>query len=758
MGHYMNRMIVLAALMPSLGSISYAAPVPPKLADVLEPLPPSAVKVGGFLGERVQNNEKNRLLVVDEDDLLAGFRKRPGRQAWIGEHVGKFLHAATLAWANTNDPKLREKIDRVAAELIKTQEADGYLGTYTPDKRFGLYPGADWDVWVHKYNLIGLLTHHEYTGNEASLTACRKMGDLLLNTFGPGKKSIIAAGTHVGMASTSILEPMVNLYRATGEERYLSFAKYLVQSWDEPGGPKIIKTLSETGKVNKTANGKAYEMMSNLVGLCELARATGDANYIEPAKKAWADVVANQRYITGTASHHEHFHADHELPHGNTANMGETCVTTTWIQLNWQLLRLTGEAKYGEEIERAYYNHLAGAQLPDGSKWCYYTPLEGTKPYGNSTNCCLSSGPRAMALLPQMTYFMGKDQAGKPAVFVNLKEDAQADFNWQGVRWFVIQKNDDLQLAPAKGTKLDASKKLDLMLRAQRYVRGNGIEFKPARKESVWLSKSFQELLGDSPKALRASQSALQIGTDTNAGRAALSYGPFVLAYDEKLNPDLPPAKIVTLAADAVAKPVGDLKYEAPIQIGKDGPIKNATFVPFAQAGATGGRFAVWLRAPGNFAPEDALALGRESRSREGNVNGSINDGDAATYVVTFDGEKQDEDWFAVNLEKPLMAGRIVFAHGQNFHDGGWFDASGGKPRVQVKKTNAGAWETIGTLDDYPATTATDNRGLQDGQKFTLKLPAPFSIVALRVIGKPASGDNANQAFSSCGELSAFEK
>ncbi len=64
--------------------------------------------------------------------------------------------------------------------------------------------------------------------------------------------------------------------------------------------------------------------------------------------------------------------------------MGETCVTTTWIQLNWQLLRLTGEAKYGDEIERAYYNHFAGAQLPDGSKWCYYTPLEGTKPYGNS--------------------------------------------------------------------------------------------------------------------------------------------------------------------------------------------------------------------------------------------------------------------------------------------------------------------------------------------------------------------------------------
>ncbi len=160
-------------------------------------------------------------------------------------------------------------------ELIKTQEADGYLGTYTKDKRFGLYSGADWDVWVHKYNLIGLLTYHEYTGNEAALNSSRKIGDLLLNTFGPGKKSILSAGTHMGMAATSVLEPMVLLYRATGDEKYLDFAKYIVQSWDEPNGPKIIKTLTETGKVNKTANGKAYEMLSNLVGLCELGSRDG---------------------------------------------------------------------------------------------------------------------------------------------------------------------------------------------------------------------------------------------------------------------------------------------------------------------------------------------------------------------------------------------------------------------------------------------------------------------------------------------------
>src|SRR5204863_6202889 len=199
---------------------------------------------------------------------------------WIGGHVGKWLHAATLAWANTGDPALKSKLDRVVRNLLATQERDGYLGTYTPDKRFGLYPNADWDVWVHKYDLIGLLTYYRYTGNPAALEGARKVGDLLTRTFGPDRKSIISAGTHVGMAATSVLEPVVLLYRATGDSKYLDFARYIVSAWEEPNGPHIISSLNRFHSVQRVANGKAYEMLSNLVGLCEMYRATGNREYL----------------------------------------------------------------------------------------------------------------------------------------------------------------------------------------------------------------------------------------------------------------------------------------------------------------------------------------------------------------------------------------------------------------------------------------------------------------------------------------------
>jgi hypothetical protein len=77
---------------------------------------------------------------------------------------------------------------------------------------------------------------------------------------------------------------------------------------------------------------------------------------------------------------------------------------------------------------------------------------------------------------------------------------------------------------------------------------------------------------------------------------------------------------------------------------------------------------------------------------------------------------------------------------------------------VQVQRQKGGAWETVGELDDYPATTATDGSKLKPGQTFTLRLASPVNAVAVRVLGVPASGDEPKQAFSSCAELQAFSK
>ncbi len=75
--------------------------VPARLPDAAEALSPSAVHLDGWLGHRVEINAKNRLLTVDTEPLLAGFRKKPGvpsldrrarRQVDARRHAGLGLY------------------------------------------------------------------------------------------------------------------------------------------------------------------------------------------------------------------------------------------------------------------------------------------------------------------------------------------------------------------------------------------------------------------------------------------------------------------------------------------------------------------------------------------------------------------------------------------------------------------------------------------------------------------------------------------
>jgi DUF1680 family protein len=748
-------------------------PATAKVKDQFTPLLPAEVALqGGMLGMRVTASEKNRLLHVDENDLLDAFERRDvPHQDWQGEHVGKFLHAATLAWNYTQDPALRAKIDRVVSRLLKTQEADGYLGTYPGDKRW-----TRWDVWVHKYDLLGLLTCYQFTGNKDALAACRRVGDLLIRTFGtgPGQRDINKAGEHVGMAADSVLEPIVLLYRATGDPRYLQFASYIVTNYDAPGGPAILASLEKYRSVRRVANAKAYEMVSNFNGLLELYRVTGSRDILNLMEIGWNDIVNNRLYLTGGASSFEHFQDDDRLPNGERASICETCVTVTWEQMNLQLLRLTGDAKYADQLERAIYNHLLAAQKPTGDMWAYYTPLEGHKPYGNSTNCCLSSGPRGVALIPSIACMTSADGG----FVVNLYNSGTATTRLPSGRVTVAQKTDyprdgkiSLTVTPEKN-----GAKFPLRLRLPAWMPGFSVAvngqvpprgLRPGAAQYLTLDRNWHR--GDTVTLTMQMPERVVRGDHDNAGKAAILYGPLVLALDTALNPGITGIRRVELAgetptvhllppAPGSANP-GDMRFQTEGKIAGENATKPLLLAPYANAGQDGkSRFEVWIPLPGHASRtvSDSVFSGARMRaSRRGNMEGDITDDDFATFVVTYNGQRADADWFAVMSETPVRIGRVVFAHGRTFHDGGWFDTSGGRPQVQVRTEPRGEWRTLATLASYPNTTAADAAGLKDGQTFEAKF-APTAVFGVRILGRPACGDNPAQAFSSCAELQAF--
>lgn len=568
-----------------------------------------AVHLGGMLGARLDINRQRRLRRVDEAGLLAGYLQRPGRQNWIGEHVGKYLEAASNTWRNTHDAELKARTDRILYVLLHTQGDDGYLGTYVPERRW-----TSWDVWSHKYNLVGLLAYYQTTGYAPALSAARRIGDLLCRTFGngPGQPRLVESGTHVGMASTSVLDPVVDLYRMTGDEKYLRFARYIVAAYDEPDGPGIVETLIRGRGVNEVANGKAYELLSNLVGLVKLHKLTGEERLLRAATAAWADIVRHRLYLTGAASSFEQFRGDGELPASERDNMGEGCVTTTWIQFNHQLFTLTGEPGYFDEIEKSVYNHLLGAENPRNGCVSYYTALLGVKPYSCGITCCLSSVPRGISLVP--SFFYG-NRRGTPTVLLYESGSVRDTVLTAGgtKQGFQLEAT---SLFPRTGRvayrlNIAGAAQFTLSFRVPRWAenftatvgshayRGTPGEYLDIQRE--WHPGDGITVTFDLPIRVVP-------GGKSYPDRIAFLRGPQVLAHDDTLTPfpDGPidqrrveaPENVRVEESPAGLPPdwVGKQVYAVPVPAAVPST-RPLLLVPFADAGQSGGRVTVWLPA-----------------------------------------------------------------------------------------------------------------------------------------------------------------
>ena len=399
--------MAFATLLRVGAAIGQTTVVTDKVKDKLNPC--DKVALTGMLDDRMRINLEKRLLAIDSATLLSGFEHRPGAQVWIGEHVGKFLFTASNVYRYTHDPRLMALAQAMEKTYVATQLPNGYLGTYLPKDYW-----TEWDVWAHKYAIYGLLNYYQVTGDQQSLKTAEKAADLICRVFGPkpGQRDINTSGWHAGLASGSILGTMIDLYRYTGKPQYLRFARYILSAWESPTGPKIMSNLQRWGRVDKIGDAKAYEMLSCFVGILQYYRLTGDITYLQAMETAWRDIVNNRLYVTGTSSSFEVFQGDHQLPGTNKDDIGEGCVTVTWLQFNAQLLALTGKMRYAEEIEKSIYNHLLAAEDPLTGCVSYYTPITGIKPYkcDQGYSCCLSSVPGGISLIPFLSYAGSGDQ------------------------------------------------------------------------------------------------------------------------------------------------------------------------------------------------------------------------------------------------------------------------------------------------------------------------------------------------------------
>ena len=405
-------------------------------------------RVGGLLGERLavwRDGRMWHMLDAEDDYLLSGFESRPGRHPWQGEHVGKWLHAATLAYEQTRDERLLKALQEMVDRLLAAQLPNGYLGTYGDDytfvtlpenesvrhivddiapqenqgtqKKRAAKPRGGWDTWTLRYNIYGLLTYEQFHPDKRVVDACGKMADLLIEVYGEGKTDLTKYGTRQGISATTLLESIVMLYDRTQDRKYLDFAEHIVAMSENNPKLRLMGAMLDRESVVYSGDGKAYQLMANLLGYLGLYRNTGDERYLKTVQNAWHDIKTRHVDVTGGPwGRHMTYNGNRECfallsDYDPAAVDVETCSTTTWVQLNLHLLEVTGQAKYAAEAERALFNAIMAAQNQEALDWCYYIRAnQNRRPYELAIKCCSSSGPRALEMFAR--YLIGEVEGG----------------------------------------------------------------------------------------------------------------------------------------------------------------------------------------------------------------------------------------------------------------------------------------------------------------------------------------------------------
>lgn len=418
----------------------------------LHPVPVQAVHLGdGFWTPRrnvtTERSLPTMLQLLEEHGVVDNFRRLAGHPEiprkgplYTDSDLYKWIEAAswTLASNETSDAdkqKLRADIDSLIPIIAAAQEPSGYLNTYfVGDKahlRFTDLTRSHEDYCLGHLLQAGI-AYYRATGNRSLLNIGIKFADYIVDNFGPTKRPFVTGHPELEMA-------LVELYRTTGDAKYLEFVRYLF-SGVERDRLKLKEADMRymfSGKPftsHTEFEGHAVRALYAASGATDYFTETGDPAYKKTLDLLWTDLTMRKMYITGgvgSRSVGESFGDAYELP--SEQAYAETCAAVANVMWNFRLLALTGDARYADLLERALYNGVNSGMSLSGTLYCYRNPLasngEKLRNAWYDTTCCPPNIERLFESLPGYFYGMSRD-----GVYVNLYHTSELDWHLEDGR------------------------------------------------------------------------------------------------------------------------------------------------------------------------------------------------------------------------------------------------------------------------------------------------------------------------------------
>lgn len=351
----------------------------------------------------------------------------------------KLLEAAIYVAAKHNDKQLLEDIDGYIDLIGRCQLEDGYLSTKqiigerqnNGVKRFGNI--NDFEVYNFGHLCTTAALHYRVTGKRNFLEIAMRAADYLVDMYEENART--------GEVQTAVCPShymgLVELYRATGEERYLKTGELAIRLRD------LVKNgtadnqdrlpLHEQEKIE----GHAVRANYLYAGVADVYLERGDKADLDVIHRMWRNLVDQKLYITGgcgaiyngsapygnffvDSKTHQAYGYEYQLP--NVTAYNETCASIGLVMWAYRMFQIEPKAEYFDILERAMLNVNLAAMNLRGDLFFYENMLRRTKelpyeliwpltrkPYLMSY-CCPPNLARVLAETSEYAYLVGEDE------------------------------------------------------------------------------------------------------------------------------------------------------------------------------------------------------------------------------------------------------------------------------------------------------------------------------------------------------------
>jgi len=502
----------------------------------------------------------------------------------------KFLEGASATLAVTNDERINSKLDEVIGVIARAQATNGYLDTWvqlhqrlTNSDAAPFRSVGNFEVYNFGQLMTAACIHYRVTGKTNFLNIARRAADCLDQVFAKPTPELAANNV-----CPSHYMGLVELYRATGEPRYLALAQRFIAMRD------LVQegTADNQDRVpflkQDEAEGHAVRANYLYAGAADLFLETGDTNLWKPLAAIWTNVVTTKMYITGGCGAlydgaapdggkdqksitkiHQAYGRNYQLP--NIVAHNETCANIGNALWNWRLFLATGQAKYMDVVELELYNSVLSGVALDGTNYFYTNPLRVTDPMPVALRwsrtrvpfvgsfCCPPNLVRTLAESADYAYGKSAD-----AVWVNLYGASVLETSLANGERIQLEQETEYPWNGRVRIKILAGGRHEwgMKLRIPGWAEGATVRVDDApavpaptgeyyEVRRAWRAGDWLDLDLPMPARLMAANPFVE----EDAGQVAIQRGPVVYCLE---SPDLPPGVRV---GDVLVPP--DLKLAA---------------------------------------------------------------------------------------------------------------------------------------------------------------------------------------------------